>query len=219
MWNHESVWAAIDALAARHSLSASGLAKKAGLDPTAFNPSKRHGADGRPRWPSTESVAKILAATGETVETFVALTRGRRPAQSNRAAAGEHALRPLPLLGLAQAGAGGFFDDGGFPAGQGWDEVELPGISDEGAYALEVSGDSMLPLYRHGDTIIVSPAAQIRRGDRVVLRTKDGEVMAKVLKRRTAKEMELASLNPEHTDRTVSAKEVDWIARILWASQ
>ena len=74
MWNHESVWAAVDALAARHGLSASGLAKRAGLDPTAFNPSKRHGADGRPRWPSTESVAKILAATGETVETFVALS-------------------------------------------------------------------------------------------------------------------------------------------------
>ncbi|HWT30624.1 MAG TPA: helix-turn-helix transcriptional regulator [Propylenella sp.] len=219
MWNHESVWAAVDALAARHGLSASGLAKRAGLDPTAFNPSKRHGADGRPRWPSTESVAKILAATGETVETFVALTRGRRPAQSSGAPAGERALRSLPLLGLAQAGAGGFFDDGGFPAGQGWDEVELPGISDEGAYALEVSGDSMLPLYRHGDIIIVSPAARIRRGDRVVLRTRDGEVMAKVLKRRTAKEMELASLNPEHTNRTIAAKDVDWMARILWASQ
>ena len=42
-WNHESVWGAIDALAARHRLESSGLAKKAGLDPTAFNPSKRHG--------------------------------------------------------------------------------------------------------------------------------------------------------------------------------
>jgi len=217
MWNHESVWAAVDALAARHGLSASGLAKKAGLDPTAFNPSKRHGADGRPRWPSTESVAKILAATGETVETFVALARGRQPAK--RPAAGEARLRPFPLLGLAQAGAGGFFDDGGFPAGQGWDEVELPGMADEGAYALEVSGESMMPLYRHGDIIIVSPAAQIRRGDRIVLRTKDGEVMAKVLKRRTTREMELASLNPDHPERTIPAKEVDWIARILWASQ
>ena len=218
MWNHQTVWSAIDALAAQHGLSASGLAKKAGLDPTAFNPSKRHGADGRPRWPSTESIAKILGATGESVETFVALTRGRKSRRSG-AAESSRGLRPLPLLGLAQAGAGGFFDDAGFPAGQGWDEVALPGIADEGAYALEVSGDSMLPLYRHGDIIIVSPAAQVRRGDRIVLRTKDGEVMAKVLKRRTAKEVQIASLNPDHAERTLAAKEVDWIARILWASQ
>jgi phage repressor protein C with HTH and peptisase S24 domain len=216
MWNHESVWGAIDALAARHGLSPSGLARKAGLDATAFNPSKRHGGDGRPRWPSTESIAKILAATGETVESFVgqAARRVRRATADSR-----RALRPVPLIGLAQAGAGGFFDDGGFPAGQGWDEIALPGFEEEGAYALEVSGESMLPLYRHGDVIIVSPSAQVRRGDRVVARTRDGEVMAKILKRRTQREIELASLNPDHADRVLPAKEIDWIARILWASQ
>ncbi len=221
MWNHESIWGAVDALAARPGLSASGLAKKAGLDPTAFNPSKRHGADGRPRWPTTESVAKILAATGETVEAFVALARGRTRPEPQSPGLGERlrGLMPVPLLGLAQAGAGGFFDDGGFPAGQGWDEVTLPGIGDETAYALEVSGESMMPLYRHGDIIIVSPAAKIRRGDRVVVRTKEGEVMAKILSGKTDMEVELASLNPEHTDRVVAAKDLDWVARILWASQ
>jgi phage repressor protein C with HTH and peptisase S24 domain len=218
MWNHESVWGAIDALAARHGLSPSGLARKAGLDATAFNPSKRHGGDGRPRWPSTESIAKILAATGETVESFVGQA-ARRVRRAGSAVATRRELRPVPLIGLAQAGAGGFFDDGGFPAGQGWDEIMLPGFEDEGAYALEVAGDSMLPLYRHGDVIIVSPSAQVRRGDRVVARTRDGEVMAKILKRRTQREIELASLNPEHADRVLPAKEIDWIARILWASQ
>ena len=222
MWNHESVWSAIDALAARHGLSTSGLAKKAGLDPTAFNPSKRHGSDGRPRWPSTESIAKILAATGETLEGFVGLTGRRRLAGLRDLAPQERFqahLRPVPLIGFAQAGAGGFFDDGGFPVGQGWDEVALPGISDEGAYALEVSGDSMMPAYRDGDILIVSPAATVRRGDRIVVRTADGEVMAKILKRQTAAELELASLNPEHADRIVPAAEIDWVARILWASQ
>ena len=219
MWNHESVWAAIDALAARHGLSASGLARRAGLDPTSFNVSKRHGSDGRPRWPSTESISKILAATGESLESFVGLASPRRA--SIRGAALERIanLAPVPLLGFAQAGPGGFFDDGGFPAGQGWDEVALPGFADEGAYALEVSGDSMLPLYRNGDTIIVSPAAQIRRGDRVVVRTREGEVMAKILKRRTAKEIEVTSLNPDHPDRVLPISDIDWVARILWASQ
>jgi phage repressor protein C with HTH and peptisase S24 domain len=222
MWSHESVWGAIDALAARHGLSPSGLAKKSGLDPTAFNPSKRHGTDRRPRWPSTESIAKILAATGASLEDFVGFARSHGRRQSQRGARGDaarSAFRPVPLLGFAQAGAGGFFDDAGFPAGQGWDEVAFPGLGDDSAYALEVTGDSMLPLYRNGDVIIVSPTAQIRRGDRVVVRTSSGEVMAKILKKKTATEMELASFNPAHRDRTVPLRDVDWTARILWASQ
>jgi phage repressor protein C with HTH and peptisase S24 domain len=74
--SHEKVWTAIDALAARHSLSASGLARKAGLDSTAFNRSKRYSSDGRPRWPSTESLAKVIDATGASLGEFLALIEG-----------------------------------------------------------------------------------------------------------------------------------------------
>lgn len=222
MWSHESVWAAIDALAERQRLSSSGLAKKSGLDPTAFNPSKRHGADKRPRWPSTESIAKVLAATGESLEGFVGLAKSKESGplrQVKPRSIAHDAPRPVPLLGFAQAGAGGFFDDGGFPTGQGWDEVDFPGFADEAAYALEVSGESMLPLYRDGDVIIVSPSARIRRGDRIVVKTMDGEVMAKILKKKTQTEMELSSFNPAHDERIVALRDVDWMARILWASQ
>ena len=66
-------------------------------------------------------------------------------------------VQSVPLLGFAQAGAGGYFDDGGFPAGKGWDEVGLPSVNDEHAYALKISGDSMKPAYRDGDVIVVSP--------------------------------------------------------------
>jgi phage repressor protein C with HTH and peptisase S24 domain len=217
-WNHESVWGAIDALAARHSLSPSGLARKAGLDATAFNPSKRHGTDRRPRWPSTESIAKVLAATGESLASFVALASP----QERRAGAPIDVLSPprsLPLVGFAEAGVGGFFDDGGFPVGQGWDEVAFPLKTDDTAYALQVSGDSMLPLYRDGDIVIVSPSARIRRGDRVVVKTTDGEVMAKILERQSDAEVELGSLNPAHPNRTLPRRGIDWVARILWASQ
>ena len=88
-----------------------------------------------------------------------------------------------------------------------------------GCYALEVQGDSMMPLYRDGDVLIVEPGAQVRRGDRVVVKTRDGEVMAKVLARQTARTIELASLNPDHPGRSLDMAEVDWIARIIWASQ
>ncbi len=209
MLTHAQVWSAIDRLAARAGLSASGLARRAGLDPTTFNKSKRITAQGRARWPSTESIAKALAATGTPFDIFVGLIEP----------SGGAAARAVPLLGFAEAGTGGYFDDGGFPAGEGWDEIAFPAVADEHAYALEVSGQSMEPAYRDGDVILVSPAAPIRRGDRVVVRTKDGEVMAKELKRKTAKTIELKSLNAQHPDRTLATSDVLWIARILWASQ
>jgi phage repressor protein C with HTH and peptisase S24 domain len=205
---HDQIWTALDRLAERGGLSASGLAKKSGLDPTTFNKSKRITPDGRERWPSTESVAKALAATNSSIDSFVALIGDNaRTAQA------------VPLLGFALAGNGGHFDDSGFPAGKGWDEVALPSATDEHAYALEISGDQMKPAYRDGDIILVSPGTPIRRGDRVVVKTRAGEMMAKELKRRTAKTLELQSLNPGHVDRTLAAAEVEWIARIVWASQ
>jgi phage repressor protein C with HTH and peptisase S24 domain len=209
MLTHAQVWSAIDRLAARAGLSPSGLARRAGLDPTTFNKSKRITPQGRARWPSTESIAKALAATSTPFDAFVGLI-------DQTGAAGP---RAVPLIGFAQAGTGGYFDDGGFPAGEGWDEFAFPALSDEHAYALEISGQSMEPAYRDGDVIVVAPSAPIRRGDRVVVRTRLGEVMAKELRRRTAKTIELKSLNAQHADRTLPAADVLWMARIVWASQ
>ncbi|KAB2883462.1 MAG: helix-turn-helix transcriptional regulator [Pseudorhodoplanes sp.] len=209
MLTHAQIWAGIDRLAARAGLSSSGLAKKAGLDPTTFNKSKRITPDGRARWPSTESIAKALAATGTTVDTFITLLTD----------SGKAVIQAVPLIGFAEAGGGGYFDDGGFPVGKGWDEIAFPSVNDEHAYALEISGNSMEPAYRKGDVIIVSPAAPIRRGDRVVVKTRKGEVMVKQLNRRTSKSIELQSLNADHPDRTLPTSEVLWIARIMWASQ
>ena len=211
MFSHKQVWAAIDTIAERYGFSASGLAKKSGLDPTSFNPSKRNGPDGRPRWPTTESIANLLEAAGASVEEFSDLLSGRKGQPPKR--------KQIPLLGLARAGKGGFFDDSGFPVGNGWDEIDVPGVTDNTAYALEITGDSMLPVYREGDTIIVSPGATLRKGDRVVVKTTDGQVMAKVMQRQTAKNVELASFNKDHDTKTLDMKDVDWIARIIWASQ
>src|ERR1700680_3019816 len=112
MRTQAQIWSAIDELAKLSGLSPSGLAKRAGLDPTTFNKSKRITPDGRERWPSTESVAKALAAPNISIDTFVQLI-----GDSART------VRSVPLLGFAQAAAGGYFDDGGFPSGKGWDEM------------------------------------------------------------------------------------------------
>ncbi|WP_223476457.1 S24 family peptidase [Oricola indica] len=225
MLSHKRIWAAIDALAERNDLSPSGLAKRAGLDSTTFNKSKRFAADGRPRWPSTESLAKIMEATGSSLDVFMGLVRGdSAPADTEPASPMPHpraiALSEVPIIGMAQAGAGGYFDDAGFPAGQGWDMVAFPGADlEDDAYALEITGDSMLPLYREGDTIIVSPTAQVRRGDRVVVKTRGGEVMAKTLLRQSSLMVELESANPAHPPRKLPAADVEFMARIIWASQ
>lgn len=215
--SHTQIWSAIDALATRHALSVSALARQAGLDATAFNRSKRFAQDGRPRWPSTESLFKVLDATGENFDSFANLFGGAAPETKGRPS--HRVSDVVPVIGFAQAGDGGFFDDAGFPAGHGWDAISVPDLGDDQCYALEVSGESMLPLYRDGDIIVVSPNEQIRRHDRVVVRTKSGEVLAKILQRKTNSHVELHSLNNQHPDRKVALSDIDWMARIVWASQ
>jgi phage repressor protein C with HTH and peptisase S24 domain len=212
MVTHKQIWSAIDNLAGKNGLTASGLARAAGLDATAFNKSKRIGPNGKQRWPSTESIAKILDATGATFDAFASMA-------SPKGGKGGGGGRMIPLIGMAQAGSRGFFDDSGFPAGSGWDEVASPGVSDDRAYALKIKGDSMAPAYRDGTIIIVSPELDIRKGDRVVVKTVKGEVMAKEVGKKTAKVIELKSINPAHPTRTFDMADVAFVSRIVWASQ
>lgn len=205
---HAQLWSALDALARREGLSASALARRAGLDPTAFNPSKRLGPGDppRPRWPSTESLMQVLSATGLSLGEFAGLARDSGPSPT------------APLLGMAQAGADGFFDEAGLPAGD-WDETDLPAPR-ETLFSLRIVGDSMVPLYRPGDKVIVDRAeTRVRKGDRVVVRTRAGEVMAKELGGQGARSITLLSVNPAHAPRVLAKRDIDWIARILWVSQ
>ncbi len=214
--SHTEIWTAIDALAKRFDMSPSAMAKMAGLDPTAFNRSKRGDGDARPRWPSTESLAKVLEATGVGFSEFAALTERAAPQR----ASGPNP-RAAPLIGFDQARAEGVFDETGAPIGTNWDEIDLPG--GDGLYALEIAGDDLAPVFRDGDRVLVSPTVEPRRGDRVVVRTTGGELLIKELARVTARSVELVSLNRGHGrdggERTLDLAEVVWIARILWASQ
>jgi phage repressor protein C with HTH and peptisase S24 domain len=208
MLTHDQIWVALDRLAARAGLSPSGLAKRAGLDPTTFNRSKRVTSDGRERWPSTESIAKALAAADSSIESFARLIDDD---------AGDG--RSVPMLDFALASASGAFDESGLPSGKGWTETALPAIEDGHTFALEISGDGFAPVYRGGDIVLVSPGAPIRKGDRVVVRSKTGEVTIATLRRRAAKALELQPLDGSQAVRTMAAGDVAWIARIVWTSQ
>jgi phage repressor protein C with HTH and peptisase S24 domain len=213
MFTHEQVWHGIDRLARERGLSASGLARRAGLDPTTFNPSKRVTKQSKPRWPSTESLAKILSATETSLDDFVALMADR---PMNAAPVTSHRLR---CIAMDQAARPDLFDESGFPAGQAWDEIDFPNLEDAHAYALEVRGDDFLPTYRDGDVLIVSPVASIRRRDRVMLKTRADAIQAGTLLRRTAQRIELAPFADNVEPQVLPIKEVAWLARILWVSQ
>lgn len=208
--SHAKLWKALDALAQREGTSPSGLARRAGLDATSFNRSKRFGSGepSRPRWPSTESLMQVLAATGISLGAFAALADDAPPEP-----------RAIPLLGMAQAGADGFFDDAGLPLAEGWEQTDLPRVKDS-LLSLQIAGDSMTPLYREGDKVIVDrEATDVRKGDRVVVRTVGGETLAKEIAAMNAREVTLASINPAYSPRALPRRDILWMARILWVSQ
>lgn len=213
MLTHDTIWQAIDRLAQSSGYSTSGLAKKAGLDPTSFNRSKRIGADGKPRWPSTESISRILAATGATMSDFIQLIGHAGPVSPVESR--------IPVLNFSQAVRKEFFDDHGYPLGESWDHIHFPNAPEEvlDVYALEVSGTSFLPFFREGDRLIIAPHAPLRRGDRVVICTISGKLLAKELNRQTATKIEVKSLSSDEASLSFSPKDISWISRIVWVSQ
>ena len=218
MLSHDRVWAAIDALAARYSLSASGLAKRAGLDSTAFNKSKRlsvgraaalaldriAGQDHRGdqlfarrihrRWSKAAPRPPQAAADAAPTRAAARLCPGRR----------RRLLRRCRLSGRPGLGPG-----------------RAAGAADEGSYALQVQGDSMLPLYRNGDVLIVEPGAvTCARATASSSRPTRGEVMAKVLRAPDRQNRSCWSRSiPSIRTATLPMRDVEWVARIVWASQ
>lgn len=217
MLTHHALWTALDRLAEQHGLSPSALAKKAGLDPTTFNPSKRIGRDGKPRWPTTESLSKVLQATDTRPEHFL-----QQAAQVMAETPHPPTHPVLPLVSQNQAGQD--LDAVG-PGTTGQtstshrDAIAFPDLDDPGAWALEINGDSFLPVYRDGDRLILSPNTALRRGDRMVLYTRDGSLDIGELLRTTAARIDFRPFGTNRTDRTLDRADIAWAVRILWASQ
>lgn len=213
--SHEDVWRALDRLASEIGLSPSGLAKKAGLDPTAFNPSKRNSSSGRPHWPTMESIFKVLHATDRSLFDFARLAEASPPGMSDQ----DQTRLEVPVLGYAEAGSESDIEDTAQARDSQRKSIFFPTQSDQDYLALAVQGDSMAPLYRDGDMLIVSPSARIVPGDRLVVRTRQGEVMVKTLKSRSSDTIVLGSVNPDYETQSFAADEVQWLAKIVWASQ
>jgi len=206
---HEDIWRGIDRLADSRGFSVSGMARKAGLDPTTFNRSKRIAADGKRRWPTTESLAKILQATDASLGDFVALMHDGATGVAYT----------IPALDAADAARPDMFDEDGFPMGADWGKVDFPALSDKDAFGLFVEGDAFAPVYRDGDLLVVSPHASVRRGDRVLVKGRAGGILIRQLVRQTAHRIEFAAVHAPDDEETVMAQEIAWMSRIIWAQQ
>jgi phage repressor protein C with HTH and peptisase S24 domain len=234
MLQHADVWRGIDRLAAKHGLSASGLARRAGLDPTAFNPSKRITREGRPRWPSTESLSKILAVTGEPFLDFVLLTGAHsgdalgnghgaagfdQPVTGGRVVMRPSQARTVPVLPLERLTSGDFFSNAGQPTGTGWGHLDFEGSVGRDAFGIEISGGEFDPIYRDGDTVIASCGVEIRRGDRVVLGLANGGTLIRRVVRHDADGYYTETIRHSGQPQFLPQDQVRFAARILWVTQ
>ncbi len=209
--SHKQIWNAIDTLASRSNLSSSGLARLAGLDPTAFNKSKRATAGGRKRWPSTESIAKVLAATNTRFDEFANLMSSSH-IESNTD------LRPVPVVGVANNGEIQFYNEPGF-TGLTLDVIDGPAEFSASAYGIAVGDNTMAPVYRTGDVLIVARDALARTGDRVVVKTDMGVAVALTLQETNDGLLGLAPIAWRQRERQINPDRVLWMDRIIWASQ
>lgn len=211
MLTHSQIWAAIDALAVREGLTPSSLAKRAGLDPTTFNRSKRRNPAGQLRWPSTESIAKVLGATGASIDEFLHLiTKSGR--LSSR----------VPLRALTDADQDGaatdWFDKDGHVSASGWEDFAFPTHSERSYFALEIRSLQFQPHYRHGDIIIVAQDTPLRRGDRVFVLETSGRISLALLGHKYTNYQHFLSLAGE-TMPPRPTEDIRLIFRIIWASQ
>lgn len=210
MLSHERIWEVIDALAAHHGLSVSGLAKRAGLDPTTFNRSKRVGSDGRQRWPSTESIAKILQATGTDLAVFYSLLIGAEAKSAS--SAGVRSFR-LPIVSGEDWGGGGFSEEGRLSDVGSY--CSFPVETAGSAFVVPVTAPMLGGVYRRGDQLVVAPTASAKIGERLLIVLRSGAILAIEVVAKDGDDL-LVSGAPA---TRIRVSDIAQQARILWVSQ
>ena len=216
-FTHDWIWQAIDTLALRQGVSASALARLAGLDPTTFNRSKRFTLEGRPRWPSTESIAKLLEATGTKLDEFATLELGTEPMATVEAEL--ETLSSVPLVGeIRDATVGGMASDP-IPLAAWRRRPRRAADTGNARFAIAVADNSLEPVYSQGNTLIVSVDEATRTGDRVVVKPIGCQALPRVLLRATRSRIELGAFQSNSDRLELPRAEVDWIARIIWVRQ
>ncbi|MCX4348881.1 MAG: helix-turn-helix transcriptional regulator [Alphaproteobacteria bacterium] len=205
---YEQVWDAVDKLARLHGLSPSGLAKKAGLDATTFNKSKRVRPDGKKRWPSLDSINKIINACNISFEQFYSLIDEELQPES---------LNSVPYIKFSELGNGiNILNDE--PQTDSWTRKNFPATT-AGLYGIELDVDDYVPLYRKNSTIIAAKNAEICKGDRMVVFCKNNDILIKEFAHRTATTLVLSDIMDSRKTTEVNITDIALVSRIYWVSQ
>lgn len=204
---YDQVWAAVDKLAKMNGLSSSGLAKKAGLDATTFNKSKRMRPDGKRRWPSLDSLNKIIEVCNISFDEFYRLIDDENEAGIT------HSIPYIECSRLLN-GEKNIYSD--FRQNK-WNKIRFPEGTDN-LYALDINSDKFAPFYRNGTLLIISQESEVRCGDRVVIYLNNRDIIICEFIRRTASTLELKDLLGTE-NISIAIGETQLIHRIVWASQ
>lgn len=205
----EDVWRGIDLLADEIGVTPARLARMAGLDQAVFSAGRRIKPDGRMRWPSMDSLAKVLRIADISMGDFVNYMHAD-PAR--------RAGFRLPSMTMNKAFDSQHYDEDGFPSGRGWDRIEFPDVQDRRCYGLVVDTDAYEPVYREGDLLVCAPGTSVRRGDRVVFHRNEIGLSIGALVRQTPFTVDMATLDGSETE-IIPAQEITWLTRIAWARQ
>ncbi len=203
------LWKTIDKLALRLKTTPSGLAKLAGLDATSFNKSKRFRPDGNPRWPSMESVNKVLQACNITFEDFIALSKAEGIS---------YKPETIALIDIEKLGDKKHIDDNGALIRKNCNAIKFPNIQDNKIFAIDITTNKFEPWFKSGNMLIISPNADIRRGDRLVLKTVDNEIIIGELIKKTVQKTEIKEIC-SGKNMELKNNDILWSYRIIWTSQ
>jgi len=126
-------------------------------------------------------------------------------------------VRPdkIPLLSSIPGGPPECLTDSDYPPGFSGDYVDRGDVSDQSAYALTVTGDSMSPSINSGDIIIISPSSPVQNRDIAVVAIDDDE---RTLKRVIFLDTNTVLLQPENENydpRAYPLSQVRLLGRVM----
>jgi phage repressor protein C with HTH and peptisase S24 domain len=201
----------LDLCCRRHGVSYAELARRIGVTKSYIG-QLVHGHSKPPPAARCRQIAEVLELADAEREQLLDLAvreRARTEARekiaaldatvaSLRSAAPEPRL-PIPVIGYVAAGETDIaFTDAGLPVGAGLPGEDpiprWPGVG-ERAYALRISGESMLPLCPPGSTIVVDPDHTPRSGEPGICQTTEGKTYFKIVYFEPAGRIRLVSTN------------------------
>ncbi|MEM9236015.1 MAG: S24 family peptidase [Verrucomicrobiota bacterium] len=114
--------------------------------------------------------------------------------------------RMIPVVSWAHAGRAETYEE--LPSD--WREQIPTECRDEAAFAVSLEGDSMEPVFRSGDLLVVMPSEEVYSGAYAVCRFRDDGVVLRQVEF-SGGEVQLVPLNPRFEVRTFPKEQFAWI--------